>query len=174
MKSKIIAIAAILAATAVALVPTPARSHQGHQGHHGPHACSTKHRSNMEDFVDLYIDIYNSHDLSRFSEVMQPDAVNVTPFGPMTVAELAAAMQGFYAAFPDLTYQAERIFVDGDELIIEYSYTGTHLGELMGIPATGTVVHGRGLEVHTIEDGLIADTQNYSDVFGLLAQLGAL
>jgi steroid delta-isomerase-like uncharacterized protein len=157
----VLSIAALAVTPALAANPTPEAN-----------GCSQAHRAEVEAFADLYIEVYNSHDLSRFDEVMTPEALNYNPLGVMTVEELTATMEGFYAAFPDLEYQLEDVVIDGDEVVIEYTYTGTHLGPLMGVPATGTVVHGRGLEVHEFEDGRIALTRNYSDVFGLFAQLG--
>jgi steroid delta-isomerase-like uncharacterized protein len=137
-------------------------------------ACSQAHRAEVEAAVDLYIEIFNDHDMSRLHEVMTPESLNENPFGVMDVETLAATMEGFYAAFPDLQYQVEDVAINGDRVVLEYTYTGTHLGPLMGVPATGTVVHGRGLEIHTFDDGRITGTRNYSDVFGLFAQLGLL
>jgi steroid delta-isomerase-like uncharacterized protein len=137
-------------------------------------SCSAAHRAQVEAFVDLYFDVYNSHDMSRLGEILTPDSINHNPLGIMDVAQLAATMEQFYVAFPDLEYQIEDIAIDGDRLIVEYTYTGTHLGPLLGVPATGTAVHGRGLEISTLDNGRIAETRNYSDVFGLFGQLGLI
>ena len=170
MKLKAIILTTLIAA---ALIPGSPQVTLA-ESSNAPNSCSVAYHDSMEDFADLYIDVYNSQDVSRFDEVMAPGAINYNPLGTVTVPELAGMMQGFYAAFPDLTYEVVQVLVDGDRLILEYTYTGTHLGELMGVPATGTVVHGRGLEVHVMEAGLIAETYNYSDVFGLFAQLGLI
>lgn len=101
--------------------------------------------------------------------------VALADIGPMTVAELTATMEGFYAAFPDLEYEVVQYTLDGDRLVMEYTYTGTHLGPIFGLAATGTVVQGRGLEIHTLApDGRIAATHNYSDIFLLYVQLGLI
>lgn len=167
MNTAKILLAAALSFTAVAV--TPAQASNPDIEHNG---CSQAYRTEVEAFAALYIDVYNSHDMSRLGEVMTPEALNTTPFGVMTVEQLGATMEGFYLAFPDLEYQLEELVIDGDQVVIEYTYTGTHLGPLMGAPATGVVVHGRGLEIHTLADGRITQTRNYSDVFGLFAQLG--
>jgi steroid delta-isomerase-like uncharacterized protein len=141
----------------------------------GKDDCSAARRAEIEALVDNYIEIYSEHDLARLDEVVTPDSLNHNPFGVMTVEQLSATMEGFYAAFPDLEYQLVQYTFEGDRLVIEYTYTGTHLGPLLGVPATGTVVQGRGLEIHTLAaDGRIAATNNYSDVFGLFVQLGLI
>jgi len=135
---------------------------------------SANHRGAMKTLMDHYVEVYNSHDLSRLTEVLTEDSINVSPLGTMTLPELAAAMEGFILAFPDLTYSVESVIVDGNRVVLEYTYTGTNTGELWGAPATNVVVYGRGLEIHYVEDGRIVHTDNYSDVFGLFAQLGML
>lgn len=137
-------------------------------------SCFAPYRAWMTGFANHYIGVYSSRDTSRFDEVMAPDAINHNPFGDMDRAQLAATMQAFYVAFPDLTYQIEQIAIDGNRLVIEYTYTGTHLGNFNGLPPTGTVVHGRGLEINVLEHGKIVETFNYSDLFTLYAQLGLL
>jgi steroid delta-isomerase-like uncharacterized protein len=154
----------------LALTPAAGVSAKPAQGK----VCSPNHRADAEAFVDLYFEIWNDHDLSRLDEILTPDSINHNPFGTMDVDELAGIMGAFFAAFPDLTYTVQRVVVEKDHLVIEYTYTGTHLGDLLGLPPTGVVVHGRGLELHVMDDGRIAETFNYSDAFGLYAQLGLL
>ena len=167
-------IATALALTLVTLTTvgsSPARAERPSQ----PGSCSQAHRAEVEEFVDLYIEVFNDQDMTRLDEIMTPEALNHNPFGIMTVEQLAATMTDFYATFPDLHYTVEDIAIDGDQVVIEYTYVGTHLGSFMGLPPTGTVVHGRGLEIHTLgADGRITGTRNYSDIFGLFAQLGLL
>lgn len=50
--------------------------------------------------------------------------------------------------------------------------SGTHQGELFGIPATGKKVNFRLHEFHTLVDGRITATWHMEDWFGLFLQLG--
>jgi len=137
-------------------------------------SCTAPYRAWMNGFAEHYIEVYNSHDTSRFGEVMTSDAINHNPFGSMDRAGLAAVMDAFYDAFPDLTYEIEQVAIDGNRLVIEYTYTGTHLGDFNGLPPTGIQVHGRGLEINLLRHGKVAETFNYTDAFTLYAQLGLL
>lgn len=80
----------------------------------------------------------------------------------------------YRAGTPDLTKTVDRTFVDGNNVIIPYTATGTHDGEIMGIPSTGRPVEVDGVFVFEVEDGRLAQGRDLWDAFGLLGQIGAL
>ena len=43
----------------------------------------------------------------------------------------------YRAAFPNLRMDPEDVLVSGDKVVARVRATGTHEGELMGMPATG-------------------------------------
>ncbi len=45
-------------------------------------------------------------------------------------------MQMYVSAFPDLHFDIDQIFGDGDFVATRWTATGTHRGELMGIKPT--------------------------------------
>lgn len=59
-------------------------------------------------------------------------------------------------------------------MAIRFEWTGTHNGELLGIPATGRPVCVWGVVIDRLEDGCIKDTRIIMDTFGMMAQLGVL
>jgi steroid delta-isomerase-like uncharacterized protein len=63
---------------------------------------------------------------------------------------------------------------EGDTVVTYKTFTGTHWGEFMGIPATGKRVTVRVMDFIRIRDGKVAEHWNIVDVAGLLAQLGAM
>jgi predicted ester cyclase len=65
------------------------------------------------------------------------------------------------------------MLADGDKVAAHWTATGTHSGELMGVPATGRPIDFRGVSVVRIEDGKIVDIWGASDWLGLMQQLGA-
>jgi predicted ester cyclase len=51
--------------------------------------------------------------------------------------------------------------------------TGTHRGELFGMPPTGRAIRVEGATFTTLgSDGLVAEDVHYTDLAGLLRQLG--
>jgi predicted ester cyclase len=63
----------------------------------------------------------------------------------------------------------------GDDLVItRWSGSGTHTGELMGIPPTRKKVAVDGIWILRIAGGKIVESWNSWDTLGLLQQLGVV
>ena len=84
------------------------------------------------------------------------------------------SITGFRAAFPDLHFTLEDQLAEGDQVVIRYIVRGTHLGPVMGIPATGT--HGTltGIDIYRISHGKIEEAWSNWDTLGMLRQMGVL
>ena len=52
--------------------------------------------------------------------------------------------------------------------------SGTHLGELLGVPATRKEVQMTGITMFRLEGGKIAEIWSEHDVLGLFTQLGVV
>ena len=85
------------------------------------------------------------------------------------------AVAAYLAAFSDFHVDVEEPIVDGNRAAQEWKVTGTHDGELMGIPPTGRSVslHGCGVAVLG-DDGLFARGGNYWNAAAMLQQLGVM
>lgn len=78
-------------------------------------------------------------------------------------------------AFPDLRVEVTRSLVEGDTLIQEWTATGTHDGDLMGMPPTHRRVEIHGCGIADIgEDGLTHEFHQYWDQMTMMRQLGAV
>lgn len=85
-------------------------------------------------------------------------------------------LTGFYqmlwAAFPDFELTIEGVIAEADTAAVRFRWAGTHLGEFMGLPATGVLVRGEGITLMRYADGLIAERWQAMDMLGVMAQLG--
>jgi steroid delta-isomerase-like uncharacterized protein len=129
-----------------------------------------------EAVVRRTFDAFNSGDTSTADELIAADAVNHDPAQP----EEGHGPDGFKqtielyrAAFPDLTFTIDAIFSDGDMVCTRWSTTGTHEGDLMGIPASGNHITSSGISVDRVEDGKVAESWVQWDNLGLMQQIGA-
>ena len=90
------------------------------------------------------------------------------------VAGHKAIVTLFRGAFPDLNWTIDDLIAEGDRVVARTTMTGTHLGELFGIPPTGKQVSMYGVHVLRIAGGKIAEHWGSNDDLGLMRQLGAV
>ena len=122
-------------------------------------------------------EVFNDRDLTRVNdgtfspEFVNRNAVSGTPNGPEGQRQV---MQRLWAAFPDARFEIEEIAADGDTVICVGTMTGTHEGELSGIPPTGKKVSWRQCNLFTVDDqGRFVEHDAIRDDLGLMRQFGA-
>ena len=87
-------------------------------------------------------------------------------------AAMRARAVALLTAFPDLTLERVSLVIDGDRHADRWVLSGTHRGELFGIPPTGNRVRIDGATFTRMgPDGLVAEDVHFSDTLGLMAQL---
>jgi steroid delta-isomerase-like uncharacterized protein len=115
-----------------------------------------------QDAVDeLFAANYVDHDPSRAG----------LPSGPEGVKQ---AWGAFRAAFPDLQGTIEDMITEGDKVVVRGTISGTHQGDLMGIPSTGRRVTVTLIDVNRIEGGKLVERWGVSDMLGMMQQLGVM
>ena len=76
-------------------------------------------------------------------------------------------------AMPDLTLTRLVLLVDGPRHADRWRMAGTHTGDLLGVPGTGTPVVFEGATFTTIDDdGMVIEDIHHVDLSSLLAVLG--
>jgi steroid delta-isomerase-like uncharacterized protein len=109
-----------------------------------------------------------------FNEVVAADAVDHDPgpgqvAGPNGYRDLFTEMR---RAFPDMKVDLAELVQGEDAIAFAYTFTGTHNGPLMGIPATGKKVKIRGMQISKFIDGKMIERWGSSDQLGMLQQIG--
>jgi steroid delta-isomerase-like uncharacterized protein len=81
--------------------------------------------------------------------------------------------QGYLAGIPDLRLEVTSLTFEGPRLASEWTSTGTHLGDLMGMPATGRAIRTYGATITVFdEEGLLIEGTSYWNPLVMLHQLG--
>jgi steroid delta-isomerase-like uncharacterized protein len=128
--------------------------------------------------ADRLTDAMNDHDVEAVARCYAPDAVLTSPDGTVHGREGAAAAIGRYlTAFPDLRVTSTTKVESGATAVDEWVFTGTNTGPIetpdgQTIPPTGRAVNQCGIDIGTVEDGLITSHRIYWDQLEFLAQLG--
>jgi predicted ester cyclase len=82
--------------------------------------------------------------------------------------------RAFYAGFPDVRHELERVVAGDDHVVVRAHLVGTHTGSFFGIPATGRPVSVAMHVILELRDGKVSKLFGLFDEAGLLRQLGAL
>jgi steroid delta-isomerase-like uncharacterized protein len=84
------------------------------------------------------------------------------------------SIASFRAAFPDVHFTEDAILVDGDKVVVRWTFRGTHRGEFLGVAPTGKQVTFTGINIYRIADGKIVERWANEDAISLYQQLGLL
>jgi steroid delta-isomerase-like uncharacterized protein len=80
----------------------------------------------------------------------------------------------FRSAFPDLRVDVDNVVAEDDKVGCRWRSTGTHQGELFGIPPTGKKVDVTATVFYRVDNGRLAEGWIARDDVGLMRQLGVI
>jgi steroid delta-isomerase-like uncharacterized protein len=87
---------------------------------------------------------------------------------------LKASIGGALKALPDFQITLHDVIANGTKVVTRFTYTATHQGELMGIPATGKKLTVTGATIFRLENARITQFWNFNDNLGLMQQMGVV
>ena len=122
----------------------------------------------------FYDEVMNRGNLDVIDKTTAENFVDHSPM-PGQAPGLEGVKQGFLlmrAAFPDGQTTIDDLIAEGDKVVVLATMTGTHQGDLMGIPATGKSVKISGIDVVRFHEGQVVERWGQWDNAALLQQLG--
>lgn len=125
--------------------------------------------------LDLWAEGWSSHNMATVASVFTDDciyedvALGVVNHGKN---ELKAFGDGFIAGAPDVKVEVTSRFSAGDMAAAEWEMSGTHNGDLPGMPATGKPFSLRGVSVFEMRGDSISRCSDYWDLATFKRQLG--
>jgi len=116
----------------------------------------------------------DQHDLSHHEEFIHDDIEVTSPGGELVVGIDAyrAMMQASYEGLPDFHVVLEDQFATDDRVVCRWRGSGTHKGELFGIPATGKQIEYIGMSLWEFDGGKARRGWIFPDIASLMAQVG--
>ena len=121
-------------------------------------------------------DLISSGDIDGFGDLLAENFVEheETPGLAPTKEGVLEFFRMYRVAFPDLQMRPEEVLVSGDKTVIRARVTGTHQGELMGMPPTGKSVDVKLIDIMQFDDaGMIHEHWGLVDMLSMMQQLGA-
>jgi steroid delta-isomerase-like uncharacterized protein len=128
-------------------------------------------------FAQQLLDAWNTRDAERVVELLTDDhtyedvTFAIVNHGP---TETRRFFQGAYAAFPDLHFTLSGTAGDAECCAMEWTMTGTHNGDMPGLPATGKPFTVRGVTILELAGDKICAVRDYWDLSTLLRQVGLM
>lgn len=119
-------------------------------------------------------EVFNQGDLSFVDRIIADDYVchfteSIKFEGVEGFKQIVMAARN---AFPDLHYTIEDVVAEGDKLAVCYTWTGTHQGVFLGIPATGKQITMKEAIFYHFQDGKEVEALPYVDMLAIYRQLG--
>ena len=136
--------------------------------------------ANTKEVGAKWVEAFNAHDEARIRELNTDDVAFEAPGDVQLEGNDASTgyAMGWLNAFPDARLKVSSTFVDGDTVVQEFMFEGTHDNTLSGpvgdIPATHRRLAGRGVQILRVEDGKVAEARLYYDQVQVLTQLGLM
>jgi steroid delta-isomerase-like uncharacterized protein len=129
-----------------------------------------------EAVISRFIDeVQNQHNVGALDDLFSPNFIDHS--GISNPPNLDGTKQFFtmlFTAFPDIRATIQDQVAEGDKVWCRKTFHGTHQGEFMGIPPTGTAVEIDVIDIHRVVDGQIVEHWAVADMLGLMQQLGAI
>jgi len=124
----------------------------------------------------IFEDVWNRKNLTAIDDLMSVD-YDHHDAGTIAASGIEGYRQfvsSYLNAFPDARFTIDDVFTDGQNEITRWTVSGTHEGELAGIPRTGRRFSVTGISIARIVNGRIAESWNNWDALGLMQQLGVV
>ena len=144
---------------------------------HSSHMSQDQNKAVVRRFIE---ELWNQRKLEVADELFAADCVThqlrgsdpaAMPRSPESVKAEAAA---WFAAFPDLRFEIEQMFAEGNQVFSRFTMRGTNTGAWMGLPPTNRKVSVPMMTIHRIHEGKIAEDWVLIGTLILLQQLGIL
>jgi steroid delta-isomerase-like uncharacterized protein len=131
----------------------------------------------VSDAADLiarmHAALLDSRDPNAANEFFAPEfeSHNMPPGFPPGVEGVKRFFTTLRDAFPDVEVTIDELVSDGDRAAVATTISGTHTGELAGLPPTGRRIAVTGIDMVRVEDGRIVEHRGLTDSVGLMRQL---
>jgi steroid delta-isomerase-like uncharacterized protein len=114
--------------------------------------------------VDMMIDRFMAEDFVEHEAIPGMDNTRDTP------RQLFKMM---LAAFPDFRATVDDLLQDGDKVVARVTFSGTHQGDFLGVPASGNPVAWGAIDILQFRDDKVVAHWGVMDMAGAMAQMGA-
>jgi steroid delta-isomerase-like uncharacterized protein len=114
--------------------------------------------------VDAQVDRYMAEDFVEHESVPGMGTTRDTP---------RQMFKMMFAAFPDFEIEVHDMLQDGDKVAARVTFSGTHQGDFMGVPASGNRVEWAVIDILQFRGDQAVAHWGVMDMAAAMAQMGA-
>ena len=136
--------------------------------------------ADVQEVGAKFVEAFNAHDEERIRQLNAENATIEAP-GDMRVEGREPTTQyamAWLRAFPDARLTVHNELVDGDWVVQQFTFEGTHEDTLSSpngdIPATHNRLQGRAVQLFKVEGDSVTETHLYFDQVQVMTQLGLM
>ncbi len=124
----------------------------------------------------VFEEIISQGNLSLVDEIFASNYVDHDPANPDVSGPggFKLLVSKYRSAFPDLRLTVNDIFAEGDEVVVRWTWSGTHKGDLEGVPPTGKKMGGEEITISRLSGGKVEEDWANWDALDLMRQLGVV
>ena len=138
---------------------------------------ATSNKAILRQFMET---IWNTGDFARVPDFVA-DAYTIEedrgdPWEGQTLDQATFTQRVRYSrdAFPDLRFDIQEMVAEADNVVAKWFMSGTHLGDLPQLPATGRSFKIAGMTIYRINEGKVCGHVQVFDQLAFLGQIGFL
>ena len=134
----------------------------------------------MKDFKDkvrLFTqEVWRNKNYQVYEDMIHPDFSYHDPVSPevTTKTEYKEFINGIQATCPDMKYTILDIIGELNKVVSLYSFEGTPVIELAGVPPSGKKFEHKGIAIYYFENDRVVKIWDVWDMLSVLKQLGVI
>ncbi len=123
--------------------------------------------------VERYYEALGNSDLAALDDIISDGWIShgLADNGGTDVDGYLTRVREVSDGLSDVVFEVEETYFADDVVTIIGKVSGTHTGEIFGIPATGNDVEFQSIAVHRLADGKISESWQMADRISLIQQL---
>jgi predicted ester cyclase len=133
--------------------------------------------SNHATTITSAVGLLNGGDVDGYITTLYHPEARFHGFPPDFAATrdgIAEFFNALRSGIPDATISAQDLLTDGDDVAVRFTLTGTHSGELFGVPASGNRIEACGITILRFRGDRVVERWNRLDDIAFLSQIGAM
>ncbi|WP_449416920.1 ester cyclase [Phormidium nigroviride] len=126
-----------------------------------------------KEVVKLFFEIYNNQDYEAAYKYIVPNYLDHGLPQVRSVEDAIEILKSTHKAFPDIKVVIDDLIEENDKVVFRGHFTATHLGEFVGMAASGVKIEFEALEIFKIENQQITESWGYWPMSDIVSQIQA-